>query len=175
MGFHRIDTGRPSMSWTEAVREALCFGWIDGVVKRLDDERYTRRFTPRKAGSIWSKVNIRHAEELIQNGQMQPAGLAAFAARTENRSGIYSFEQRTVELPEPFSGMLKQRRAASTFWAAQPASYRKAVVWWVISAKQEATRLRRLQLLIDHCERGERVPQFTSTSASTKSRGGKSV
>jgi uncharacterized protein YdeI (YjbR/CyaY-like superfamily) len=175
VGFHRIDTGRPSLNWTQAVREALCFGWIDGVVKRLDDERYTRRFTPRKSGSVWSNVNIRHAEELIKEGRMQPAGLAAFTARRENRSGIYSFEQRTVELPEPFSGLLKRERMASKFWEAQPSSYRKAVAWWVVSAKQDATRHRRLTVLVEHCQRGERIPQFTSPRASTKSKGGESA
>lgn len=152
------------MKWAEAVREALCFGWIDGIVRRLDDERYTRRFTPRKSGSIWSKVNIRHAEELIAAGRMRPAGLAVFQARTENRSGIYSFEQRTVDLPEPFLGILRQQRVALKYWEAQPMSYRRAVAWWVISAKQDATKHRRLQLLIAHSAKGVRLPQFTSTS-----------
>lgn len=163
VGFHRVDTGRPSMTWTESVREALCFGWIDGVVKRLDDQRYTRRFTPRKARSIWSAVNIRHVQELMVNGSMRPAGLAAFAARAENRSGVYSFEQRSVELPEPFAGILNGNRTAQQFWTAQPASYRKAAAWWVVSAKQDPTRHRRLQLLVQYSAQGERVPQFVSS------------
>lgn len=173
VGFHRIDTGRPSMTWAEAVREALCFGWIDGIVKRLDDTRYTRRFTPRKPGSIWSAVNIRHAEQLIAEGRMHPAGLAAFGARTANRSGIYSFEQRSVDLPEPFASALRANAKALAFWEGQPASYRKAATWWVVSAKQDATRHRRMKSLVEYCRTGERVPQFVSTKApsTTKTKG----
>lgn len=163
VGFHRVETGLPSMTWTESVREALCFGWIDGRVERLDDARYTRRFTPRKPRSIWSAVNVRHVEELIALGRMLPAGLAAYEARTANRSGVYSFEQRSVELPEPFASKLKASSKAFAFWEAQPPSYRKAATWWVISAKQEATRERRCDTLIAHCLKRERIPQFVST------------
>ena len=163
VGFHRKATGQPTMSWAESVREALCFGWIDGVVRRLDDNRYTRRFTPRTARSIWSAVNIRHVEQLMAEGRMCAAGLRAFAARTEDRSGIYSFEQPSVELPQPFAALLRDDAHAASFWDAQPASYRKAVAWWITSAKQEPTRQRRFGRLLEHTTRGERVPQFTES------------
>ena len=169
VGFHRIDTGRPSMKWAEAVREALCFGWIDGVVRRLDDTRYTRRFTPRKPRSIWSAVNVRHAEQLIAEGRMKPAGLAAFGARTANRSGIYSFEQPSVELPELFASQLDDAKSLA-FWERQPASYRRTATWWVISAKQESTRHRRMKSLVEYCRKGERLPQFVSTKAPSKAK-----
>lgn len=173
VGFHRIATGEPGMTWAEAVREALCFGWIDGVVKRLDDTRYTRRFTPRRPGSIWSTVNVRHAEELIADGRMRAAGLAAFRARTADRSGIYSFEQRSVDLPEPFAAQLQSSPPALEFWERQSASYRKAVAWWVVSAKQDATRHRRMRTLVEYSARGERIPQFAGPGAppTTTSRG----
>lgn len=161
VGFHKVHANTSSMTWTESVREALCVGWIDGVRKRVDDERYTIRFTPRKAGSIWSAVNVRHVESLIAEGRMLPAGMAAFNARQANRTGVYSFEQRTVDLPEPLAGLLAAVPVAATFFAAQPPSYRKAVVWWVVSAKQEVTRHKRLSTLIAHAERGERLPQFS--------------
>lgn len=109
VGFHKAGTGTPSMTWTESVREALCFGWIDGVRRRVDDARYTIRFTPRKKGSIWSAVNVKHVEELIAAGLMQPAGLRAFEARTSARSGVYSFEQDAVELSPEFIARFKQQ------------------------------------------------------------------
>lgn len=149
------------MTWSQAVREALCFGWIDGIVKRIDDERYQRRFTPRKPRSIWSSVNVKHANELIAEGKMHPAGHAAFSARTENRSGIYSFEQRSVELPEQYATTLHSNKKALAYWEKAPASYRKAAMWWIISAKQEPTRVRRLALLMECSENGERIPMLT--------------
>jgi uncharacterized protein YdeI (YjbR/CyaY-like superfamily) len=161
VGFHRKATGRPTMSWPESVREALCFGWIDGVVKRLDDDRYTRRFTPRSARSIWSAVNIRHVEELIREGRMMPAGLRAFELRTTERSAIYSFEQETVQLPDALAAVFRTHTRAFTFFERQAKSYRKAVIWWIVSAKRENTQQRRLELAIAHSERHERVPQFT--------------
>lgn len=167
VGFHRVETGKPSMTWTESVREALCFGWIDGLVKRIDDTAYTRRFTPRKAGSIWSAVNVKHVESLIAEGRMQPAGLAAFRALRENRSGVYSFEQRSVELPEPFASSLRADDDAWEFWQTLPASYRKAVSWWVVSAKQDATRHKRCATLVAHCQQRRRIPQFTSPPRSS--------
>jgi uncharacterized protein YdeI (YjbR/CyaY-like superfamily) len=167
VGFHRVETGKPSMTWTESVREALCFGWIDGLVKRIDDTSYSRRFTPRKPSSIWSAVNVKHVESLIAEGRMTPAGLAAFAALRENRSGVYSFEQRSVELSEPFASTLRADDGAWTFWETLPASYRKAVAWWVVSAKQEVTRHKRCATLVSHCAKRERIPQFTSRPRSS--------
>src|SRR3954470_11334903 len=108
IGYYKVGSGKPSMTWPESVDEALCFGWIDGVRKSLDASRYTIRFTPRKPGSVWSSVNIKRAQALIDDGRMQPAGLRAFEARRENRSGVYSYEQRRVDLEEPYQGLLKK-------------------------------------------------------------------
>ena len=161
VGFHKKDSGKPSLTWPESVDEALCFGWIDSIRRGLDDSSYTIRFTPRKAGSTWSSVNVARARALIELGRMHPAGLAAFEARRENRTGVYSYEQRSVELAEPYAGLLKQDAAAWTYCQGQPASYRKAVNWWIVSAKQEATRLKRLDKLKIYSAQGERLPEFT--------------
>jgi uncharacterized protein YdeI (YjbR/CyaY-like superfamily) len=163
VGFHKAKTGRPSMTWTESVREALCFGWIDGIRRSLGDEAYTIRFTPRKPGSIWSSLNVRHAEELIREGRMVPAGLAAYAARKLERTGVYSFEQRdSARLDRQ---QLKQFRAdpvAWQFFQAQPRSYRQTAIHWVASAKRDETRARRLAKLIEDSAEGRRLAQLTS-------------
>ena len=161
VGYYKKDSGKPSISWPESVDEALCFGWIDGVRKSVDDVSYKIRFSPRKPRSIWSAVNIKRAQELMEQGLMQPAGLRAFQARTENRSGIYSYEQRSPELPDRYGEKLKKHPAAWEFFQAQPPSYRKAANWYVLSAKKEETRLKRLEQLIAHSEAGRRIPQFT--------------
>lgn len=160
VGFYKVGSGKPSITWPESVDQALCFGWIDGVRKRVDDDSYTIRFTPRKPTSTWSAVNIQRVKELTRLGLMTPAGLKAFEARKENKSGIYSYEQRTAELPPEYEKVLKANRAAWTFCQAQPASYRKAVMWWIVSARQEPTRLKRLAQLIDLSAQGQLVPQF---------------
>lgn len=162
VGFYKKDSGKPSVTWPQSVDEALCFGWIDGVRKRIDDVSYTIRFTPRRSRSIWSAVNIRRVNELMEQGLMQPAGLKAFAAREEYRSGIYSYEQRSPELPDQYGKLLKKNRVAWKFFQAQPPSYRKAMNWWVLCAKREETRLKRLDKLIYHSEREERLPEFTA-------------
>ena len=123
------------MTWPESVDEALCFGWIDGIRKSVDDLRYTIRFTPRRRGSIWSAVNIKRAWELSDKGSMEPAGMAAFNARKENKSGIYSYEQRSANFDVAYEKKLKQNKVAWDFFYAQPPSYRKAVGWWIVSAK----------------------------------------
>ena len=166
VGFYKKGTGRKSITWPESVEEALCFGWIDGVRKGIDAESYTIRFTPRKPGSIWSSVNVRKVQELTDLGRMQPAGLAAFEARKEGRSGIYSHEQGDVDLPEPYRGLLRENKAAWAFFESQPPSYRKAASWWVASARKEETRRKRLDSLAAYSARGERVPQFTWKKAS---------
>src|SRR3954449_280063 len=112
VGYYRKDSGLPSITWPESVDEALCFGWIDGIRKSLDEYSYTIRFTPRRPRSVWSSVNIKRAQALIDQGLMQPAGLKAFEARIENKSGIYSYEQRSVDLPEPYNRLLKKTAAA---------------------------------------------------------------
>jgi len=159
VGYYKKSSGKPSITWPESVDEALCVGWIDGIRRSVDESRYTIRFTPRKPRSIWSAVNIRRARALDAEQRMQPAGLAAFAARRENRSGIYSYEQRQAELEEPYAGILRENRAAWAFFRAQPPGFRKQVIWWVVSARKEETRLKRLKKLVDESARGKRVLQ----------------
>jgi uncharacterized protein YdeI (YjbR/CyaY-like superfamily) len=157
VGFHKKDSGTPSMTWAESVDEALCVGWIDGVRKRIDDDSYTIRFSPRRNRSIWSAVNIKRATELTALGRMTSTGLAAFSVRTENRSGIYAYEQRSESLPEPFAAIMKKEKAAWAFFTAQPPSYRKTLSWWVVSAKKDETRMSRLDRLIRESAKGRRL------------------
>lgn len=149
VGFHKAATGRPRMTWAESVDEALCVGWIDAIRRRVDDERYTIRFCPRKATSVWSAVNIRRVGELENEGRMQPAGRAAFARRKENRSGIYSYEQRPASLDEPYASLFRKQKKAWAYFGAQAPWYRRAASWYVLSAKREETRLKRLAILIE--------------------------
>ena len=158
VGFYKKGSGRPSITWPESVAEALCFGWIDGVRRSIDDESYTIRFTPRKRGSIWSAVNMRLAEELIRDGRMQPAGLAAWEARDPAKSAVYSFEQKeAAQLPAEAEARFQANVQAWSFWQAQPPGYRKTAVHWVVSARREETRARRLQTLIDDSAAGQRI------------------
>jgi uncharacterized protein YdeI (YjbR/CyaY-like superfamily) len=157
VGYYKKNSRQPSITWPESVDEALCFGWIDGIRKSVDHVRYTIRFTPRRRESIWSAVNIQRARELTDKGLMKPPGVAAFEARKENRSGIYSYEQRTAKLEGPYEKRLKQNKAAWDFFYAQPPSYRKAIGWWIVSAKRETTRLKRLEKLIRKSKKGERL------------------
>ena len=163
VGYYKKDSGRPSLTWPESVDEALCFGWIDGIRKSVDDTSYTIRFTPRRPRSIWSAVNINRVRELTGQGRMRPAGQKAFEARTENRSGIYAYEQRQPELIEPYREKLRQNKGAWEFFEAQTASYRKAASWWVLSAKKEETRLKRFEKLIKDSAQGRTLSQFTRT------------
>jgi len=149
VGYYKKVTGKPSITWPESVDEALCFGWIDGIRKKFDDESYVIRFTPRKKESIWSAVNIRNVERLIKEKRMAEAGLKAYALRKEFRSGIYSYEQRPVELVEPYASQLKKNKAAWKFFQAQPPGYRKMMTWFIVSAKTEETRQKRLARLIE--------------------------
>ncbi len=157
VGFYKVNSGKPSLTWPQSVDEALCFGWIDGLRKGIDDTSYKIRFTARRTRSVWSAVNIRRVEELTRLSLMHPAGLRAFAARVEIRSGIYSYEQRPTELPEPYDTILKANSQAWDFFAAQPPSYRKTISWWILSAKTEPTRLKRLQKLIEESAGGRRL------------------
>ena len=157
VAFYKKDSGKPSITWPESVDEALCFGWIDGVRKTIDDESYVIRFTPRKPDSIWSAVNIRNVERLIKEKRMTPPGLKAYQARKEYRSGIYSYEQRPAELVEPYASKFKRSKAAWKFFQAQPTYYRKTLTWFIVSAKQEATRLVRLDKLIEASAKGQRL------------------
>lgn len=160
VGFYKKDSGRASITWPESVDEALCFGWIDGLRKSVDDMSYVIRFTPRKSRSTWSAVNVRRVGELTRQGRMRPAGRRAYEARLENRSEIYSYEQRQAELAEPYVTRLRRNQAAWKFFQAQPASYRKAASWWVVSAKKEETRVKRVEKLIADSARGLRIAQF---------------
>ena len=158
VGFHKKGSGRRSITWPEAVDEALCFGWIDGVRRRVDDERYSIRFTPRQRRSTWSAVNIARVKELEREGRMHPAGLAAFAARADERSAVYAYEQRHgATLDEAQLREFRANEAAWAFFESQPPSYRKAAVWWVVSAKKGETKKKRLATLIDDSARGRRV------------------
>ncbi len=163
VGFYKKDSGKPSITWPESVDEALRHGWIDGIRRRVDDASYTIRFTPRKPRSIWSAVNMGRVQELMKQGRVQAAGMKAFEARTENRSGIYAYEQRKDRLDDPYQGALERNKKAWAFYRAQAASYRRAANWWVVSAKQEATRLTRLGKLVELSAQGKRLPQFIPT------------
>ena len=158
VGFYKKDSGKPSMTWPQSVDEALCVGWIDGVRRRLDEEAYTIRFTPRRKGSIWSAVNIKRVGELAKAGLMRPAGLAAFEKRDEKKSAIYSYEQRTTtEFDPAYEKKVRANRKAWAFLEAQPPWYQRQLRHHVMSAKNEATRLRRLQAAIDAFAKGSRL------------------
>jgi uncharacterized protein YdeI (YjbR/CyaY-like superfamily) len=166
VGYYKKDSGKRSITWPESVDEALCVGWIDGIRKRLDDCSYMIRFSPRKPGSIWGVVNVRRAQALIGEGRMGPSGLKAFQARRENKSGVYSYEQRQARLEEPFRSLMRKNKMAWDFFQAQPSSYKKAAGWWVISAKKQETRLKRLDSLIQDSARELRIAQFTQRKPS---------
>jgi uncharacterized protein YdeI (YjbR/CyaY-like superfamily) len=162
VGFHKRATGKPSMTWPESVDEALCFGWIDGVRRSVDDERYTIRFTPRRARSTWSNKNIARMGELIAAGRVKPAGLRAFEARTGDRSGVYSFEQRrSLALSPAQQKQLAANQAAAAFFAAQPPWYQRAAVHWIVSAKRDETRAARLATLIGDSAAGRTIKPLT--------------
>ena len=159
VGFYKKGSGRPSMTWPESVDEALCFGWIDGIRRRIDDERYSIRFTPRRPRSIWSAVNIRRAGKLIADRPMTPAGLGAFEDRDEERSAIYSYEQRRQAALEPEQERrFRADEAAWQWFQSRPPSWRRAAIYWVTSAKRPETRERRLAALIEAAAAG-RMPK----------------
>ncbi len=158
VGFRKAGTGLPSMTWPQSVDEALCYGWIDGVRKRIDDASYLIRFTPRRKNSIWSLVNVTKVEQLTALGRMQPAGIAAFEARCSSKTGVYSFEQaQPVTLADAELRVFKKDRAAWRYFESTPASYRTVMTHWVGRAKQPATRARRLAQLIEACAAGQRL------------------
>lgn len=157
VGFYMKHTGRPSMTWPESVDEALCAGWIDGIRKNVDERRYVIRFTPRRRSSIWSAVNIKRANELIAHGLMLEAGLRAFEARSDHKSAIYAYERKNARLHATHEKALRRNREAWAFFRAQPPSYLKVVTWWIVSAKKEETRLKRLAKLIEYSAAGRRL------------------
>ncbi len=157
VGFYKKNSGKPSITWPESVDEALCVGWIDGIRKSVDEISYKIRFTPRRRGSVWSAINIKRVAILKKEGRIQPAGLVAFAARKENKSGIYSYEQRQAQLEEPYASKMRKNKAAWEFFRAQPPGYRKQIGWWIVSAKKEQTRMNRLEKLIKESGRKKRL------------------
>ena len=160
VGFWKKGTGKPSIDWPQAVREALRVGWIDGIRKSLGDEAYMIRFVPRREGSVWSAINIRIADELIAGGCMHAAGLRAYEDRHAHPRSGYSYEApagKSERFSAAFEKRLRADRAAWAFWQAQPPSFKRKVVHWVTSAKQEATQLRRLERLIAECAAGRRI------------------
>jgi uncharacterized protein YdeI (YjbR/CyaY-like superfamily) len=158
LGYWKKATGRATITWEESVDVALCFGWIDGIRKRVDDAAYTVRFTPRRPGSIWSRRNIERYTILLEEGRIAAAGAEAFARRREERSGLYSFEQEEPpELSAEYEARLRRDAAAWADWEARPPGYRRQVAHWVMSARRESTRERRLAALIEDCAAGRKV------------------
>ena len=157
VGYNKKASGRGGMTYAQALDEALCFGWIDGVVNTIDRDRYMQRFSPRKPGSIWSNINVRHVARLKAAGKMSAAGLAAFAARDPKKTGIYSFEQKNPKFSAAALQTFQASPKAWKFWEAQPPGYRRLITHWVTSAKQEATRERRLARLIAACIAQRRI------------------
>jgi uncharacterized protein YdeI (YjbR/CyaY-like superfamily) len=165
VGFYKRDSGRPSITWPESVDGALCFGWIDGVRHSIDAISYKIRFTPRKPRSIWSAINIKRATELVSLGMMHTAGRAAFEKRQSDRSAIYAYEQRkAASLPAGYEKQFRAQRDAWKFYQAQPPWYRRTSTYWVISAKKEETRAKRLALLIDCCKQAKSIPHLNRPS-----------
>jgi uncharacterized protein YdeI (YjbR/CyaY-like superfamily) len=161
VGFHKVGTGKPSITWPQAVDGALCFGWIDGVRKSLDKSSYVIRFTPRRAKSIWSAINIKRVAELTSRGLMRPAGVQAFERRTGNRSEIYAYEQRKgAELSGAYEKQFRANKKAWNFFQTQPPWYRRTSGWWVISAKKEETQRKRLAQLMEDSEHGRIIAQL---------------
>ena len=154
VGFYKVSSGKTSMNWSQAVDQALCFGWIDGVVNSIDENSYQRRFTPRRRSSIWSAVNIEKVEKLIKQGLMQDAGLEIYKHRTNSKSKIYAFENEEVSLSIEFEKTFKENKIAWDFFQTLAPTYRKPSLNWVMSAKQEATKLKRLNQLITDSENG---------------------
>ncbi len=153
VGFWKVHTGKPSITWSEAVDVALCFGWIDGIRKSVDADSYTNRFTPRRAGSNWSAINIAKVEALKKQGLMEAAGLAAYQQRKEEKSEVYSYEKEPDKLSMPLQKQFKANKPAWKFFAAQSASYQRTMIHWVMSAKKEETRSSRLEKLISSSEK----------------------
>jgi uncharacterized protein YdeI (YjbR/CyaY-like superfamily) len=161
VGFYKRDSHRPSITWPESVDGALCFGWIDGVRKSIDGVSYKIRFTPRKPRSIWSAINIKRASELSKLGLMHAAGLAAFEKRDGDRSAIYAYEQRkAAKLTPELEKQFRKQADAWTFFQSQPPWYQRTSMYWVISAKREETRAKRLATLIDCSARKQKIPSL---------------
>lgn len=154
VGFYKVKSGKESMTWSESVDQALCFGWIDGVRHSIDDESYQIRFTPRKRGSIWSAVNVEKIARLKEQGLLQPAGIKIYENRSEGNSNVYAFEQKEIFLSEEYEARFRENTKAWGYFEKLAPSYKKSSNYWVMSAKQEKTRLKRLNELIESSEAG---------------------
>lgn len=157
VGFYKVNSDKPSMTWSQSVDQALCFGWIDGVRKSIDTESYSIRFTPRRSNSIWSAINIKKVEELQKTGLMTPQGQKAFDLRTENKSRIYSHEKEPAILDPNYESQFKINTLAWDFFNAQAPSYKKVMIHWIMTAKQEKTRVSRLEKTIQVSEEQKRM------------------
>jgi uncharacterized protein YdeI (YjbR/CyaY-like superfamily) len=157
LGYYKVGLGKPSISWSESVDVALCYGWIDGVRRSIDADSYMIRFTPRKPSSIWSTINIAKVGELIKQGLMRPEGLAAFEKRKEHRSKIYSYESEEKALPPEYESRFKANKQAWEFFKSQAPSYQKTAIHLVVAAKQEVTREKRIATLISDSEAGQKI------------------
>ena len=174
VGFYKKGSGKPSIDWPQSVDEALCFGWIDGVRRSIDEESYSIRFTPRKKGSNWSAVNVRKMEQLLKDGKVAPAGLAAYEARDEKKTAIYSYENRNeAQLDAASERTFEANKAAWEFFQSRPPWYRRTATYWVISAKQEETRQRRLEQLIADSAAGRLIGLVPPSRQPGASKGGR--
>jgi uncharacterized protein YdeI (YjbR/CyaY-like superfamily) len=164
VGYYKKASGKPSVTWPQSVEEALCYGWIDGIRKSIDEESYRIRFTPRRATSNWSDINVKLVEKLNAEGRMTEAGLSAFDARSEARSGVYTYEekQKELELDKRFERELRRNKPAWSFWQAQPPWYRRTAARWIMTAKKEETKLRRLASLIEDSARQRPIRPIAS-------------
>ena len=158
IGFYKKASGIKSVTYKEALDEALCFGWIDGIRKAYDSNSYTIRFTPRRAGSTWSKINIDRVRELTESGRMQPSGCEVFSEKDLKRTELYSYENRPEKLEDKYVEALMQYKKAWEYFQSQSPSYRRTVNWWIMSAKKEETRLKRIDVLIRSSEEGKKIP-----------------
>ncbi|MGE5846956.1 MAG: YdeI/OmpD-associated family protein [Ignavibacteria bacterium] len=163
IAFYKKDSGKPSITYQEALDQALAFGWIDGVRKSIDKKSYMIRFTPRKPKSYWSAVNIKHVKRLMKLGSMHQSGIKVFESRDKEKSEKYSFERENVKMNSNYEKLFKANKKAWDFFQSKPPSYRKPALWWIMSAKQEETRLRRLDQLIKYSESGEKIPPLKRT------------
>lgn len=172
VGFHKKSSGLKSITYAEALDEALCFGWIDGVKRSYNETSYQQRFTPRRARSIWSLVNVKHVERLKKAGKMHAAGIAAFEQRDPKRTGIYAFENAPREISAEYEKEFRKTKGAWEYWQTYPPYLKKTVSYWVMSAKKEETRTARLRRLIESCAKGERIGTLAPKSAETVSKKG---
>jgi uncharacterized protein YdeI (YjbR/CyaY-like superfamily) len=161
VGFYKVNSGKPSMTWSQSVDEAICFGWIDGIRKSIDDESYSIRFTPRKQGSIWSAINIQKVENLSKHGLMHPSGIAAFEKRIEHKSAIYSYEKEPQNLSDDFLKKFESNEKAWNFFQSMAPSYQRTAIHWVMNAKQDVTKLKRLDELINDSEAKRKIKSLS--------------